>query len=80
MGERTENLGRRVELRQQRQRLEAEALALRDRLRRLLPVDDEPHGLDGEAILQAAIALHASLGELGGVVRRIDILNRELGM
>ncbi|HEU6436126.1 MAG TPA: hypothetical protein VE028_01585 [Nitratidesulfovibrio sp.] len=79
MSERAENLGRRVELRQQRQRLEAEVVALRDRLRRLLPVDADPTELKGEEVLQAAIALHTSLDELGGVARRIDILNRELG-
>lgn len=79
MSERAENLGRRVELRRERQRLAVECEALRDSLRRALPVVEEVGGLDREKILSAALALDQSLVELAGVDKKIAILNRELG-
>ena len=51
MSERTENLGRRVELRRERQRLAAECDGLRGLLRRQLPLDDEVDDLDARALL-----------------------------
>ena len=77
MSERTENLGRRVELRRERQRLAAECDGLRGLLRRQL--DDEVDDLDGEGIFNSALALRQSLVELSGVNKKIAILNRELG-
>ena len=79
MSERTENLGRRVELRRERQRLAAESDGHRGLLRRQLPLDDEVDDLDGEGIFNSALALRQSLVELSGVNKKIAILNRELG-
>jgi hypothetical protein len=43
-------------------------------------VQDEVDSLAGESILHTAIALKTSLDELAGLNRKIEILNRELGM
>lgn len=79
MSERAETLGRRVELRQQRLRLVTECDALRDRLRRALPLEEEAGDLDRDAILQTALALHQSAEELAGVDKKLTVLNRVLG-
>ena len=73
-------LGQRAELLPQRQRLRAECEALRDRLRLALPIHEEVDSLDGEKVLNTAIALKNSLDELSGMNRKIEILSRELGM
>ena len=79
MSERAENLGRRVELRREAKRLTAECEALRDSLRRALPVVEDVAGLDREKILSSAVALDQSLLELEGVRKKITVLTRELG-
>jgi hypothetical protein len=79
MGERHEMLGQRAELTPKRQRLTVECEALRDKLRQALPPHVPVGELNGEAILQTAIALQTSLTELAGVVRMIGVLERELG-
>ncbi|WP_027188218.1 hypothetical protein [Desulfovibrio cuneatus] len=79
MSERIQNLGLRTELRQTAQRLGVEVEALRDQLRGLLPTHEEPDTLNGETILNTAIALQGRLAELQGYTRKIAILNRELG-
>ncbi len=80
MSERTENLGRHVELRQQRLRLVAECEAMRGELRRALPPEEEVGGLDREKIINTALALANSLEELSGIDRKLDILARNLGL
>ena len=79
MSERAENMGRQVLLRQERQRLAAEGEALRDSLRRLLPLAEDVGGLDREKILCAAVALEQSLLELAVIDKKLAILSRELG-
>jgi hypothetical protein len=79
MGERHEMIGQKAELSPQRLRLTVECEALRDKLRQALPLHEDVAALDGENILNTAIALQNSLAELGGVNRKIAILNRELG-
>ncbi len=79
MSERLENIGLRADLRMQKTRLEAEVEALRDTLRRLLPKHEDVIELNGEKILNTAIALNTNLEELKGIQRKIAILNRELG-
>jgi hypothetical protein len=79
MSEHAENLGRRVEFRRDRARLAAECEALRDSLRRALPVVDEVSTLDRDKILATAVALEQSLIELAGVDKKLHVLNRELG-
>ena len=79
MSEYQENIGRRVELRQQRLRLVAECEALRERLRRLLPLDADVHCLDHEAVLSAAIAFDQSALELTAVDRKLTVLDSILG-
>ena len=79
MSERAENMGRLVELDRTRKRLAAECEALRDSLRRLLPLAEDVSALDREKILTSAVALDQSLLELAGVDKKLAILNRELG-
>ena len=79
MSERAENLGRRVELRREAARLTAECEALRDQLRRALPLVEDVDSLNRDQILNTALALNQSLLELDGVNKKIDVLNRELG-
>lgn len=80
MAERHEMLGQRAELKPRQQRLRVECEALRDRLRSALPAHEEVGALNGENILDTAIALKASLEELSGVSRKIKILESNLGM
>lgn len=79
MSERTQYMGQRVELRQQRQRVALDCEALRDRLRLALPLAEEVSAIDREVVVNAAMALHDRLGELQGIDRKLAILNRELG-
>lgn len=79
MSERHEMLGQRAELKPERLRLTVECEALRDSLRKLLPVHEEIHALNADKIVTTAIALQNSLVELTGVQRRIDILTQHLG-
>ena len=79
MSERAETLGRRVELRQQRARLVAECEALRDSMRRLLPLEEEVSALEQEKILTTAVALNQSLLELAETNKKLHVLNRVLG-
>lgn len=79
MSERQENLGRRMELRHQRLRLVANGEALRDRLRKLLPVAEEIATINREKVLQAAIALDQALQELEEIDRKLAVLNDVLG-
>lgn len=79
MNERQMQLGRRVELRQERLRLAAEAEALRAGLRCQLPPEEEVAALDADSILQAALALNQTLVELAEVDRKLAVLARVLG-
>ncbi|WP_027176463.1 hypothetical protein [Desulfovibrio aminophilus] len=79
MSERTVNLGKRVELRQQRMRLANEAAALRQQIRMALPVDEDVAGIDSDTILSGAISLDQVLAELRGLDKRLAVLDRELG-
>ena len=79
MSEYQENIGRRVELRQQRLRLVAECEALRDRLRRLLPLEEDVHCLDREVILTTAVAFDQSALELADVNKKLGVLDSILG-
>lgn len=79
MSERHEMLGQRAELKPARQRLIVECEALRDSLRKMLPVHEEVSALNADKIVVTAIALQTSLGELAGVQRKIDILTQGLG-
>ena len=79
MSERHELLGQRAALYPDRQRLVVECEALRDKLRRALPLHEEVCALQGEEIVNTAIALHSSLLELAGILRKIAILDAQLG-
>jgi len=80
MRERQEMLGERAELKPKRQRLQVECEALRDRLRSALPVHEDVDALDGQNVLDTAIALASSLEELAAVNKKIKILNDNLGL
>jgi hypothetical protein len=73
-------LGDRAELLPKQKRLQVECEALRDRLRSVLPVHIAVDGLDGDEILDTALAIKQSLSELAEVNRMITILERQLGM
>lgn len=79
MSERHAMLGRRVELRQLRQRRAAGCDALKTKLRKLLDPVKEAHELDRDSILNTAALLHGDLCELALVDKKLDILKRELG-
>ena len=78
-GMRHEWLGERSELKLQRQRLEVNCEAVRDSLLRLLPTHEPVLALDVEKIVNTAIALSTSVGELAGIQRKIGILEEKLG-
>ena len=79
MSERVENMGRHVEYRREQKRLVAECEALRDSLRRALPIVEDVSGIDREKMLSTAVALDQSLLELAGVNKKLAVLDRELG-
>ena len=79
MSERHEMLGQRAELKPACQRLTVECEALRDSLRKLLPLHEDVSVLNADKIVTTAIALQTSLGELAGVQRKIYILSQNLG-
>jgi hypothetical protein len=79
MGELQSMMGDRVELREKRLRVETECKALRDQLRACLPAHVEVAELEGEAILNTALALQENLADLAGIDRQLVILNRLIG-
>ena len=79
MNDRQSMLGHRVELRQQHQRRAVNCEALRDKLRGLASAALEPHELEMDPLLDTAAALHAELGELRILARKLALLNKELG-
>ncbi len=79
MGERTEYLGQRVELRRKRKILAGDIEAQRDRLRGLLNPIAEVGSLDGDAILDQAMSLAQRLEELKAVDAKLAKLAEILG-
>lgn len=79
MSEYTENLGRQLTYKRERLRIETKCNALRDSLRRALPVEEEAAKLDGATILQTALALEQSLGELAEMDRRLGVIDGLIG-
>ena len=79
MSERQLMLGHRVELRQQLQRRTVNCEALRDKLRGLASAALDAHELERDAVLDTAAALHAELGELMLVAKKLSVLGKELG-
>ena len=80
MSERMENLGHRETLLVQRKRLVMEAESHRESLRAALPLHADIDLLDADRIMELGIALSEKLRELGGLNRKLAILNRELGL
>ena len=79
MSEYLEAVGRREEHKLQQARLVAECEALRDSLRRLLPLGEDVHALDREKILQTALALDQSICELGEIKKKLNVIGEFLG-
>lgn len=77
---RSENLGRREELRIRRKAIESEINSHAESIRHCLPPDFEPVELQSEYIMHLAIKLNELVQELVGVTRKIDILERDLGL
>lgn len=80
MSERLENLGVRHDLMRQRKNVEAEARSHRDSMRATMPMAGDVVLIDGDYVVQLAIALNEKLEELKGICKKLEILNRELGM
>lgn len=77
---RSENLGHREELRIRRKAIESEIQSHAESIRHCLPLTLEPEDLQSEYLMHLAIKLNELKLELNGVIRKIDILERELGM
>lgn len=77
---RAENLGQREELRIRRKNIEAEITSHCESIRHSLPLTVEPVDIDAEYIMRLSIRLNELKQELKGVVRKIGILERDLGI
>ncbi|HIX39475.1 MAG TPA: hypothetical protein H9857_01475 [Candidatus Desulfovibrio intestinigallinarum] len=77
---RREELGHREELRARRKIIEAEIVSHSDSIRAALPLAGEPEAIDGEYVMMLAIKLSELVQELRGVNRKIEVLERELGL
>ena len=77
---RLEELGHREELRTRRKIIEAEITSHADSIRAALPLAGDPEDIDGEYVMMLAIKLNERVQELRGVRRKIDVLERELGL
>ncbi|WP_300786505.1 hypothetical protein [uncultured Desulfovibrio sp.] len=77
---RREELGHREELRTRRKIIEAEIASHSDSIRAALPLAGEPEDIDGEYVMMLAIKLSERVQELRGVNRKIEVLERELGL
>lgn len=77
---RLEEMGHREELRTRRKIIEAEISSHSDSIRAALPLIGEPENIDGEYIMMLAIKLNERVQELRGVKRKIEVLERELGL
>lgn len=77
---RAENLGSREELRIRRKSIEAEIESHCESIRHSLPLTAEPVDIDTEYVMRLSIKLNELRQELMGVVRKITILERELGL
>lgn len=77
---RAENLGQREELRVRRRAIEAEIISHCESIRHSLPLTAEPMEINSEYVMRLAIRLNELEHELQGVVRKIEILERDLGI
>lgn len=77
---RAENLGQREELRMRRKAIEDEIQSHVESVRNCLPLTLEPSELKSEYLMHLAIKLNELKQELSGVIRKIDILERDLGL
>lgn len=77
---RGENFLRREELRIRRKSIEAEMNSHCESIRHCLPLTMEPVELNAEYLMHLSIKLNELKQELVGVVKKIDILERDLGI
>lgn len=77
---RAENLGQREELRIRRKSIEAEINSHCESIRHSLPLTAEPLEIETEYIMRLSIRLNELKQELKGVARKIEILERDLGI
>lgn len=77
---RLEEMGQREELRTRRKIIAAEIASHRDSLRHSLPPTGEPEDIDGEYVMALGIKLNERVEELRGVMRKIAVLERNLGL
>ncbi|MGE4297540.1 MAG: hypothetical protein AB7E47_05870 [Desulfovibrionaceae bacterium] len=79
MSEYTEHLGRRVELRRVRLQKEAELIALRDNIRRLLDPIADIKDLPGDLVAAQALALANQLIELAEIDAKLAAIAAVIG-
>ena len=77
---RLEEMGHREELRTRRRIIEAEIASHSDSIRAALPLAGDPEDIDGEYVMMLAIKPNERVQELRGVKRKIEVLERELGL
>lgn len=77
---RLEEMGHREELRIRSKSISAEITSHCDSIRAALPITGEPEEIDGEYVMMLSIKLNERVQELRGVKRKIDVLERELGL
>lgn len=77
---RYENMGQREELRIRARTIEAEIESHSESIRQSLPLTAEPLEIKSEYVMHLAIKLNERVQELKGVMRKIGILERDLGL
>lgn len=80
MSERLAHLGERHDLMEQKKAVEAKAQSHRDSMRATMPMIGDVSLIDGNYVVQLAIALNEELVKLSGINRMLEVLNNELGM
>lgn len=76
---RYENMGHREELRLRVKVIESEIESHRESIRHCLPLAGEIAEIKSEYVMHLAIKLNERVQEWRGVMRKIEILERELG-
>ena len=75
---RLEEMGQREELRTRRKIIAAEITSHCDSIRHALPLVGED--IDGEYVMALGIKINERVQELRGVIRKIEVLERNLGL
>lgn len=77
---RLEEMGQREELRTRRKIIAVEITSHCDSIRHALPLVGDPEDIDGEYVMALGIKINERVQELRGVIRKIEVLERNLGL